>query len=1051
MRKLTKTLVAIATASVLAATAFGVSKSFSAVSADATLNVEYESSYTYGDSLVISNGSISVGDNSAEATATVLLPDGSSAGAGRLTLNQEGVYKVQYSAVVGGEAQTVVRSFSVKKPLFSATSSLSTVTENATYVAKDHEKDGYTNVNGYQIEGKGEVSGVMVSLASGDYFNYNKVIDLSGKTKDETLIEFSITPETIGFFDVGGFDIILTDAYDSSSKVTIRVTAGGGTVPESDAKPAQVGLYNGVSYLRASVGDEFAGMYWSTPGVGQVTKEEYTGSIVYLDFSGVGGDSQHYNNPYSAHADISSIDKNCISISYDDLTKQLFPKKNGYYATGTNEMVDLDDENYFESPWNGFTTGECFLSIRGFWYEKSSFNFVVKEIDGQSVSAIKDDRAAHVIKLDTLTYDESSLPSAVVGYPYPVYQASCVSPYYGTLPVSVKVYEGDAESGTEVAVEDGKFKATRAGVYTIVYSAVDNFGTVVTKSLTINADEDSSPLTITLNGEKITGGVAGQLITPVSATVENAIGASEVYICVKKGSKTYELENGSFRFPCTGYYTISYTATDYVGRTASYEYEIFVETGDAATFTDDVVLPHYFVQGYRYKIPTVYAYDYTNGSQKSVKSVAYIKDANGETRVTGGYVTPSVKKSGDVATIIFEATLNGNVSSASYEIPVIDIKSANGGYDMQKLFFATKGDVSYDVQEFETIVTVKGDSVIDYINPLSDQNFEFAFAGDERMSSFNSISLVLTDVLDPTISVKFTYAKENGKTVFYVNESGKKYEVGEGIASGSDINLTYKAQKNAVSFASSSKVNVAINKTLSGDDFEGFTSGKVYAQIELSGVSASSKVHLKKISNQALCDISYVEYSDPLFGCVSDYGGLKAIGSTVKLPEILVVDAVEPWLSVSLTVTAPDGTTVTAKDGTSLKKADGSVTYEIALKKYGSYVVSYSAEDGSGNRAGLTYLLTVIDDAAPVLNVKGEAPTSGKVGGKLVLPEASATDAIDGKLTVNYYVITNQGQFIVLEGRAFVPQTAGEYSIFVWCADVSGNLACETYTVNVSK
>ncbi len=1051
MRKFKKALVAIATASVLATATLGLTGNFFAASADVSLDVEYQTSYAYGDSLAIGSGNISVDGTTVQAEATVLLPDGSTSSAGRIKLNQEGVYKVEYSATVNGKTETVVRSFSVKKPLFGVSSTASSVTENVTYNAEEHEKEGLQNVNGYQIEGKGSVSGVMVSLASGDYFTYNQVIDLNGKTKDDALIEFSITPETIGIKDVEGFDLILTDAYDSSSQVIVRVMSSKGVVPPNDAGDKRLGLYNGVGYLRASVGGEYAGMYWSQPGVGEIVKEEGTGSIVYLDFSGVGGESQLYNQPTGAHADISSIDKNCFCISYDDLTKQLFPKKNGYYATGANAMVDLDDENYFETPWKGFTTGECFLSIRGFSYVQSSFNFVVKEVDGTAVSDVKDQRKPHAITVDTLDYDESSLPNAVVGYPYPVYQASCVSPYYGDIPVSVCVYEGTAESGTKLDVTDGKFQVSSAGEYTIVYSATDNFDVTVTKSLTITAAEDSSPLTVTLDDEKITSSYAGYSIKPAKATVANAIGGSEVTVWIEKNGKRYELTDGEFRFPCAGEYTVCYLAKDYVGRTATYSYEISVEAGNAAVFTDDVVLPRYFVEGYRYEIPALYAYNYTDGSKTQVKTTAYINDLNGETRISKGYVIPAVKKSGDVAVITYEAQLNGNVSSKSYEIPVLQIKSANGGYDMEKLFYTVSGSASYEVQEYETVMTVKEDATVEYINPLLASGFEFLFAGNQRMTAYDSVSLILTDAANPNVSVKFTYAKKSGGTVFYVNEDGKQYEVSEGLTSGKEIKLAYKQAKKAVSFSSSSKINVAIEKTLDGEKFEGFPSGKVYASISVAGVSGSSKIQLKKLSNQAICDVSSVEYNDPIFGSAYDYGGIKAIGSTVKLPKILAVDAIEPWLELKLTVTAPDGKVVVAKDGTELKNADGSLEYEIALKKYGSYIVAYSTEDSSGNRASLTYLLTVIDDEAPVITMSGKVPAEGKVGEKIILPEATAKDKIDGEVSVNYYVITNQGQFVVLKDRAFVPQTAGEYTICVWSIDASGNMGSETYTVNVIK
>jgi hypothetical protein len=125
---------------------------------------------------------------------------------------------------------------------------------------------------------------------------------------------------------------------------------------------------------------------------------------------------------------------------------------------------------------------------------------------------------------------------------------------------------------------------------------------------------------------------------------------------------------------------------------------------------------------------------------------------------------------------------------------------------------------------------------------------------------------------------------------------------------------------------------------------------------------------------------------------------------------------------------------------TALDDQDGSVSVSssgtVDTSMVGSYTISYSASDSSGNQSTATRTVNVVDTSAPVITVAGENPTS--IGQNVEYQDAgaSAEDAVDGSVAV-----TVSGEVDIT--------TLGEYTITYSASDAAGNQATATRVVNV--
>ena len=102
----------------------------------------------------------------------------------------------------------------------------------------------------------------------------------------------------------------------------------------------------------------------------------------------------------------------------------------------------------------------------------------------------------------------------------------------------------------------------------------------------------------------------------------------------------------------------------------------------------------------------------------------------------------------------------------------------------------------------------------------------------------------------------------------------------------------------------------------------------------------------------------------------------------------------------------------------------------------GSYIISYSATDLSGNTASAIRVVNVVDTTAPVVTVTGDNPATVELGGTYTDAGATSTD-----LSASYSVVTT---------GTVDTDTVGEYTLTYTSTDASENAGTATRTVNVT-
>ena len=175
---------------------------------------------------------------------------------------------------------------------------------------------------------------------------------------------------------------------------------------------------------------------------------------------------------------------------------------------------------------------------------------------------------------------------------------------------------------------------------------------------------------------------------------------------------------------------------------------------------------------------------------------------------------------------------------------------------------------------------------------------------------------------------------------------------------------------------------------------------------------------------------------------VSDTAGNQA----TAVRTVIVEDSTLPSITLigPNTVTVEAGSSYSDAGATATDSYDGDLTSSIATNNnvdsntVGSYTVTYTVSDSSGNTATASRTVNVVDTTAPVITISGANPVDVDLGTTYNDAGASATDANDGDLTSSITVSSNVDT-----------NTVGTYTVTYTVSDAAGNQATETRTVNV--
>lgn len=979
---------------------------------------ELSAEYAFGDVFTLPACTFTKDGKSAQAVASLQYPDGTQTGAAEVTLNQGGNYVLRYLAKIDEKVYTQEYSFKVYGRLASYESE------------KTSMEYGLCTHLGANSEG------LMVRIANGDSLTFDHVFDMTKMTIATKLLEGFVVPNVAGSADFTRMVFTFTDIEDPSVQL----------------------VYNGNFHNDVNA---YGLTYFTAAGNGQLqTGLEKAGTLhvgttlgCMVPHSFVAKDTGLYwgaQKPVDAAPDAKTF---CISYDY---------KSNQAWAGG-KFVSDLDDSNYYSSLWFGFPSGKAKLTISALNYNDATANMCFTSILGVDLSAKKYvDEEAPEISVDN-KYE--TMPNALVGGSYPVPTASALDRVSGECGVNVCVWKNyGTASQTMVNIQDGKFAVDQVGTYAIVYETQDYAGNTAREVLWVRAVLSKYHPKLKIKIEDAPAQIeVGTLQGLPQTSVSGGSGDVNISYELTNGKNACEIVDGEFRLEQAGDWVLTCTATDYIGTVAVAQCVIKGVTSGLPVLHETPVLPSGYISGSAYTLPLVYAYDYSGGGKvQKACDVTVTYGDNTATYQAGKTFTPTVENDKDFIkiayksndTTLFEQEVPVRVVLGKERIP--DTERFRDVVNVEKYFYSTDDLTivnNYDLAEYQGI-KISANSQMDsaktqFINPQAANAFSLAFLTVPGRSQFSQLNITLTDSENSGVSARASLQKAEGKTLLLVDDTALELTLDFDGAQATSFLLGYTDG----AFVVNASTAVNITKTVTGEVFKGFPSGKVYFDIEMCDAQAGDSIFLHKI-----CDVSANNTRDntrPNLSTEKEVATTAVKDSVYTVQKVLACDVLCPNVKATLTVVAPNGSVATSVDGVALENVDATKDYQILLSEYGEYLVSIVAQETGWkftNKAYLEYALSVIDGEKPTLTFDGEFQRELKVGELLKIPAYTVADNFTKteEISVIKMVVNPKGMPIYLgkDSNAVKCEYAGVYEVYFYVYDGMGNLT--TYQTSVT-
>ena len=708
-----------------------------------TATINFNEDYAVGTVLTLPSSQITVGSDTFDAETVVRFPSGDVYAKNEITLSEAGKYTVEYRAISAtGELFVVEKSFRASNSFFQVSG---------------------VNSSAYHgtVENAPAREGVVASIAEGERLVFNQVVNISDYTKSDIIAEAFVAPIEQGLADALNVSFVLTDAYNSENYVVI-------TNKRLDRTPLEA-VWQERSYATANAVDQPAtgldlgngDFLWENNAYALHQNDLYGTPV--KDFYMAGIPKFSLTTGIGAPTDIAT---QSLKLSMDYAEKRVY--MNGLI------LADLDDTSMFKQvQWEGFTTGECLLSVYASFYNQNTFNCVVTkwgEYEGAELNqGLLVDTQAPTLTLDYGEYEGMGYPDAVVGRNYPLPKIIAKDDTDRNVSIKAKVYKDyGTQDQVNVKVKNGAFTPAYKGAYTIVYTATDEFGNRSSLEYPVQAVVVNEPLTIALAGGE-NQVVAGNVIQLPTAQVQNAQGLAKLKVIARHGASGTEEEISivgenayTFRPLYAGAWEIVYEYSDYM-ETKTQVHTVTVESSQKPYIYEDANLPKYLIRGAVYPLPIVKGVYLETGEPVETTASAYIIDDTKPERAINA--TRFVSYADEKATIIYRMGTGENVVEKRYEIPVVDV-----GYDTLNLriadYFIAE---NFSVQANEDITlttTEKGTQSFSFIQALQTFDFSMLFHVSNGRNNLISPTVQVTlDLCDAAGSVRNVLIGVAGQTV----------------------------------------------------------------------------------------------------------------------------------------------------------------------------------------------------------------------------------------------------------------------------------------------
>lgn len=950
--------------------------------ADGNDDYALKSEYYYGDTIEIPSMTI----QGKEAEIIVYYPSGKAVKTNRLKLDQAGKFTIEYRVVSNGVLYKETKSFSVKQGVFSFSGN-----KSSAYYGVD---------NSVYNTGK---EGLNISLAAGETITFNSIIDLN-KFTNRDFISFYIKPAVPDKREVSGCIITLTDAYDASNTINIRLKC----VSETAAMWEKA-----ASYCDSNYGNEiYAG--WGYNGTEWLVRRDKFGASANISFFG-------YIDNWNGESGTRPVNEQFISFNFNT-------EENCTYVSSPGSegalVADYDDLQFFSKAWEGFITGEAKVSIKAYGYVDTAFNFAVTSLGEQDLSAedVQSDRLP-VIVVDTGDYDVSEMPVGIVGNEYPVFDAVAYDITDGIIfPTAHAFFAYNSDNAVNLDISENRtVLLDKEGKYSIVYTAVNSLGYMVEKEVAFLAEvSDGNEIVIdyidadyateckvgekvALGGIKVLAGGRGKVTTSID---------------IDKQHK-YDPITGELIPLETGAFTITYAAQDMAGQKTTKSYILNVTDNPEPAIIDLVAFPEWLIRESTVLFDPVQAYDF--GSGKYVETDYYV---NGKL-VSDRKYTPAKT---DEEVIVEVKSKSGTVLMTK-TIGLITAYDENYEIILENYWKETENSrVSLDDALIVDSVSGEGNSAVSFINPLLYNNFSLTLSlADTGDANFDCLSVVLVSYENPNEVLTLTIFKDAA------NSSSRLKINGEVTPYAFDSNIFYKAGEMTVNISggvlSSGKISVSL------DDYFKCESGKVYLKIIAENLSAQSRFSVKSLCNQNFN--SSIVFDEVLPSAIIDgqypVNGKK--GEIQQIYPLIYADVLDTEVRISVSVRHIESGKYV------LSKTDISDAKQFIMDEYGTYLITYEISDSSNSPISIYKRINLQNNIKPVIEVKGDFAAAVRYGDNMTLPEATATDDIEGEIEVVYVLVQPSGTLVRLTEKSFTPSQTGRHYLRLYAIDGSGNIA----------
>ncbi len=922
----------------------------------------------------------------------VVFPSGKAKSGETIVLSEAGKYELVFKAKFDGVLVSAKKSFVVKKSLLQVNndSSSAEIADNK----------------------------IKVSLSPDDVFTYNAVLDLTAASAELPLLDMEFTPSTIGTADATRVKVRLTDLYNEENYVTISLNhftdvwaAGHIYVTAGAAHQPQIGVENAgdPAGMKAFVNDTFG-----------------YGAAINVAMSGLP------KSPVDTH----------LTMYYDNAEKVFRADRESY--SGINQLiVDLDEPLWFgDNIWEGFTTGEVRMTIFATNYQSATCNFTIHTIGGVSEFTDTGDVSAPSISVNT-DYQAENIPSALVGKPYPIFDAVAVDGHDGKIPATPSVfYKYYSEKPVEVAVDNGSFTPAKEGTYVIEYMAEDLSGNVATKCVSVNAVKgDGLQVTLQDMVTETDTGIPVKVISAVDYT--DASGNVTYSVKAKNPATAEEIEVDpqtlSFIPMVDGEWEITVTVKDYIS-TVVKTFTMKSKHTTQPQVYDTVGVPRYFILGATYQMPELCGYDFSSGAGVATAMDVYVTESTGEERkVENGKYIP--ENAGSVK-LTYRLTVDGNVCEKSYDAAVVDT-GYTGNLDLSKYFVVTAGSAAAQSDNASITYEVSEDTTFDFVNFVQVKNFTFAYQVGEK-NAFNQVNVYLTDIVTGK-QVKVSYNRTDDGAAVSINGGAETKLASSFDGMNKNFALEFLGDTHTVS--PEAGIELEVKKFLDGSDFTGFTDNVARLSIEVEGVSGASQIVMKNLNTQTLNNATVDRFAPQII--VETMSGDRGKGDRFTLEGAFAYDVLDPITVVTLDVTGPDGAYVTDENGVVLDGSqDVTKDYSFVIEELGDYVIRYVIKDGKGKTDNYVYAITAKDVTGPTITLL-KHKDSVKAGETVTLAGTEVTDNITEECTVVAYVFDPEGANITVTDGKFEAAVAGVYTVRYMAFDEDGNYAFASYEINV--